>query len=417
MKNFSPIRGTNDYMPRDAKIREVVKQQILASYQNNGYNLISTPILESLEYLNSSEGGDNLRLMFKTVKRGDKLNLTKPNLTEADVVEEGLRYDLTVPLARFYANNREKLPNPFKAIQIDYSFRAERPQRGRDRQFIQCDIDVFGDSSVNCELELLKTTIDTYKSLGFNDLELKINNRQILNAIVLNSGFSEENINSVCVTLDKIDKISLTGVMMELVEKGFNAEHINRLIEAINDILANGLSAVLKYGVNSCVVEDMQYLISNLNNLTENVIDIKFDISIVRGQGYYTGTVYEFYTNGFAGAIGGGGRYDKMIEKITGISVPAVGASIGFEPVTMLIKERGITFNTKQNLALIYDKEDDIKKVFEIKQLLMKEYNVSLFVRPKNIKNFYDKIVEVADCVSSVKDFLESKPIKVLQKD
>ena len=160
MKNYNPIRGTNDYLPSEAKVREIVRQKILTSYQNNGYNLISTPILENLEYLNSSEGGDNLRLMFKTVKRGEKLDLAKPNLTEADIVEEGLRYDLTVPLARFYANNREKLPSPFKAIQIDYSFRAERPQRGRLRQFTQCDIDVFGDASINCELEMLKTTTE-----------------------------------------------------------------------------------------------------------------------------------------------------------------------------------------------------------------------------------------------------------------
>ena len=417
MKNFNPIRGTNDYMPQDAKIREIVRQQILTSYQSNGYNLISTPILESLDYLNSSEGGDNLRLMFKTVKRGDKLDLSKPNLTEADIVEEGLRYDLTVPLARFYANNREKLPNPFKAIQIDYSFRAERPQRGRLRQFTQCDIDVFGDSSINCELELLKTTIDTYFSLGFNDLTLKINNRQILNSIVLNAGFASEDINTVCVTLDKLDKIAVTGVIMELIEKGYDAEKINKLVDSINDILENGLSSVLKYGVDSCIVEDLQYLINTLNALTNNKLIIKFDVSIVRGQGYYTGTIYEFYTNGFGGAIGAGGRYDKMIEKITGYAVPAVGASIGFEPVTMLIKERGLTFNAKQNLALIYDKDDDIKQVFEVKQKLMQQYNVSLFVRPKNIKNFYDKIIEVADCVISTKEYLENKPVKILQKD
>jgi len=417
MKNFNPIRGTNDYMPRDAKIREVVKQKILSSYQSNGYNLISTPILENLEYLNSSEGGDNLRLMFKTVKRGDKLNLTKPNLTEADIVEEGLRYDLTVPLARFYANNREKLPNPFKAIQIDYSFRAERPQRGRDRQFIQCDIDVFGDSSINCELELLKTSIDTYKLLGFNDLTLKINNRQILNAIVLNSGFSEDDINTVCVTLDKLDKIAVTGVMMELIEKGFNAENINKLVDAINDVVKNGLSATIKYGADTTIVEDTEYLIKTLNALTNNQFNIVYDISIVRGQGYYTGTIYEFYTTGFGGAIGAGGRYDKMIGKITGSDVPAVGASIGFEPVTMLIKERGLNFDAKQNLALIYDKEDDIAKVFEAKSNLMKDYNVSLFVRPKNIKNFYDKVTEVADCVISYKEFLENKEVKTLQRN
>lgn len=414
MKNYNPIRGTNDYLPNEAKVREIVRQKILTSYQNNGYNLISTPILENLEYLNSSEGGDNLRLMFKTVKRGEKLDLAKPNLTEADIVEEGLRYDLTVPLARFYANNREKLPSPFKAIQIDYSFRAERPQRGRLRQFTQCDIDVFGDASINCELEMLKTTLDTYQALGFDDLTLKINNRQILNSIILNAGFNQEDVNTVCVSLDKLDKIAITGVMMELVEKGFAAENINKLIDSLNDIMDNGVNVAIKYGVDIAVINDVSYLIENLNALTNNKFDIKFDISIVRGQGYYTGTVYEFYTNGFAGAIGGGGRYDKMIEKITGIAVPAVGASIGFEPVTMLIRERGLNFEYKQNLALIYDNDDDIVEVFKTKESLKEKYNVSLFARPKNMKNFYEKAKEVADFVTSFKDQKENKEIKIL---
>ena len=414
MKNFSPIRGTNDYLPKEAKIREVVRQRILSCYQNNGYNLISTPILENLELLNMSEGGDNLKLMFKTVKRGDKLDLTKENLTVNDIVEEGLRYDLTVPLARFYANNREKLPNPFKAIQIDYSFRAERPQRGRDRQFIQCDIDVFGDSSINAELELLKTATEAYSALGFNDLTLKINDRRILNQLVLFAGFKQEELGTVCVTLDKIDKIAVSGVVMELLDKGFDAEKINILTDEINDVLTNRLDAVRKYGVEDCFVDDMNYLINNLNTLTNNKFDIRFDISIVRGQGYYTGPVFEFYTQGFAGAIGGGGRYDNMIEKMVGMAVPAGGVSMGFEPITMLIRERGLTFDVKENLALIYDSEDDIVEVFRFKEELMKKYNVSLFKRAKNMKNFFEKVKAVADVVTSVRDLKEGKDIKVL---
>ena len=415
MKNFSPIRGTNDYMPKEAKIREIVRQKILACYQNNGYNLITTPILENLELLNMSEGGDNLKLMFQTVKRGDKLDLTKENLTLSDIVEEGLRYDLTVPLARFYANNREKLPNPFKAIQIDYSFRAERPQRGRLRQFTQCDIDVFGDSSINAELELLKTALDTYKSLGFNELTLKINDRRILNQLVLFAGFKSEELATVCVTLDKIDKIAISGVVMELLDKGFDAEKINKLTEEINDVLTSGIDSAVKYGVEQIYVDDMNFLIKTLNTLTNNQFDIRFDISIVRGQGYYTGPVFEFYTEGFSGAIGGGGRYDNMVEKMVGISVPAVGASIGFEPITMLIRERNITFDSKDNLALIYDEDDDIIEVFNVKEELTEKYNVSLFKRAKNMKNFFEKIKEVANFVTSLRDIKEGKEIKVLQ--
>jgi len=413
-KNTNPVRGTYDYAPKEAELREQVRQIILKCYQNNGFSLINTPILESLELLDSSDGGDNLRLMFKTVKRGEKLDLSKPNLTEKDITEEGLRYDLTVPLARFYANNKEKLPSPFKAIQIDYSFRAERPQRGRLRQFTQCDIDVFADNSINAELELLKTAIDTYKLIGFNTLTLKINNRKILNTLLLTAGFEEKDLNTVCVTLDKLDKIAVSGVAMELIEKGFDTEKINTLVDIIADVVENGLDVVEKYGVDANLKTEMEYLINTLNTLTNNQFNIKFDISIVRGQGYYTGIVYEFYTDGFSGAIGGGGRYDKMIGKITGVDVPAVGISIGFEPITMLIKERGLTFNSKENLALIYDEEEDIIEVFNIKQKLMQTYNVSLFKRPKNMKNFYEKIVEVAKLVTTVKDVKDNKEIKVL---
>ena len=353
MKNFSPIRGTNDYMPKEAKTREVVRQMILKNYQNNGYNLISTPILENLELLNMSDGGDNLKLMFKTVKRGDKLNLAKENLTEADIVEEGLRYDLTVPLARFYANNREKLPTPFKAIQIDYSFRAERPQRGRLRQFTQCDIDVFGDASINAELDLLKTALDTYKSLSFEKLTLKINDRRILNQLVLFAGFKFEDIGTVCVTLDKLDKIGVTGIVMELIEKGFNTENINKLTDAINEILEKGINTVVNFGVEESIVEDLKYLINTLNALTNNQFEILFDISIVRGQGYYTGPVFEFYADGFGGAIGAGGRYDEMVGKMVGVNIPAVGASIGFERISLILLEKGINFESKENLALL----------------------------------------------------------------
>ncbi len=414
MKTYNPIRGTYDYLPQEARIREIVKHKILTNYQNNGYNIISTPILESLEYLNSSDGGDNLKLIFKTIKRGEKLDLTKENLTEQDIVEEGLRYDLTVPLARFYSNNREKLPTPFKSIQIDNVFRAERPQRGRNRQFLQCDIDVIGDKSINAELELLKTAVDTYVELGFENLTLKINNRKLLNQLVLFAGFTEADINTVCVTLDKIDKISVTGVMMELIEKGFDADKINNLVDIINNIQEKGLSVATNYAVEKSTVEELEYLISTLKTLTGNKHNIVFDISIVRGQGYYTGTVYEFYTDGFNGAIGGGGRYDAMIGKITGVDAPAVGVSIGFEPVTMLLKERNAEFGSKPSLALLYDEDDDIVKVFEAKKTLMAKYNVSLFARPKNMKSFYEKIMLVASYVTSYKDYVEGKEVKHL---
>ncbi len=416
MKNFNPIRGMYDYLPKEARLREYVRNIILNSYLENGYNLVDTPIVESLDFLNSSEGGDNLRLMFKTVKRGEKLDLSKENLTEEDIVEEGLRYDLTVPLSRMYSNNRENLPIPFRTIQIGSAFRAERPQKGRNRQFTQCDIDVFGDASINAELELLKTCFDTLNLLGFENLTLKINDRSILNQLVLSAGFSENDIGTVCVTLDKIDKITITGVMMELIEKGFDTDKINKLVDIVNDVVSNGLNICENYGVPKESIDRLNYLIDTLNVLTKQKYTIKYDISIVRGQGYYTGTVYEMYTDGFSGAIGGGGRYDKMVEKFSGYPCPAVGMCLGFEPICMLLKDKQKDLNIRKNLILIYDKEDDILEVFKYKDELKKKYNVALYLRPKNIKNFYEKIIEIADYVISVKDIKENKPMKIIEQ-
>ncbi|MBQ7798782.1 MAG: ATP phosphoribosyltransferase regulatory subunit [Clostridia bacterium] len=391
MKVITPVRGTYDYPPIEAENREIVKQKILRSYQDNGFTLIETPILENLSLLDSSDGGDNLRLMFKTIKRGAQLDLTKPNLCEKDITEEGLRYDLTVPLARFYAGNRENLPNPFKSIQIGYSFRAERPQRGRNRQFVQCDIDIFGDSTRNAEIDIITTVMDTYARLGLGEVVMKVNNRQILNSLVKFCGFCDEDINSVCITLDKFDKIGIEGVEKELLDKGFDSNMVAKLIKASADIKANNLCKAINYGVDQQVIDDMQYIIDTCNKVITNGRCV-FDLSIVRGQGYYTGTVYEAYTEGFGGAIGGGGRYDKMIEKLIGINVPAVGYGMGYEPVNLILKEQGKLEKTKLKVALIYNKEDDYAEVLSRKQQLMQQYSVSTYVRAKNMKAMLDRL-------------------------
>lgn len=386
---IQPVRGTYDYPPIQAENREIIKQKILQNYQDNGFSLITTPILENLSLLNGSDGGDNLRLMFKTIKRGDKLDLNKPNLTEDDICEEGLRYDLTVPLARFYAGNKESLPNPFKAIQIGYSFRAERPQKGRDRQFIQCDVDIFGDESINAEIEVLTTSIDTYSKLGIKDIVIKVNNRQILNSIILNSGFEEGVINNVCISLDKLDKIGFDGVKQELLDNGYGIENVEKLIFAVQDIKNNGLEVLTKYKVEEKLIKDMQYLINTINAVADSG-SCEFDLTIVRGQGYYTGTVYEAYASGYSGACGGGGRYDKMIEKIIGVDVPAVGFSIGFERVNLILN--GKIEKAKKKIALIYDKEENYLEVLKRKKELMTTYSISTYARPKNFKALLNKL-------------------------
>jgi len=393
----NPVRGTVDYLPSEMDIRAYAEQIILKTYKQNGFLQIKTPILENLNLLTSGDSGDNQKLMFKTIKRGDKLDLSKPNLTEKDIVEEGLRYDLTVPLVRFFINNREKLPVPFKAIQIDEAFRAERPQRGRIRQFTQCDIDILGDSTPMAEIELLYAYMCSYKALGFQKLTFKVNDRRALNEIIVNSGFALEKVQEICISLDKFDKIGFDGVCKELIDNGFDNEKSVLLIEKFKLLKNVGdnnkkLEMIASFGVSEDVVLSLSTIIKTASAFKFDGYKVEYDACVIRGQGYYTGTVLEVFDDDFGRAIGGGGRYDKMIEKFAGVSIPAVGASIGLYSVVMLMNERGYKVPS-QKLALVYDKKADFSEVLRAKvELMNKGYEVSAFVFPKNFNNFADKI-------------------------
>lgn len=390
--NTNPVRGTYDYSPKEMAIRESAREIILRTYKKHGFMQIKTPILESLNLLNSSDGGENLRLIFRTVKRGEKLDLTKPSLTIDDITEEGLRYDLTVPLARYYANNKENLPSPFKAIQIDDVFRAERPQRGRNRQFTQCDADILGDASINAEIEVLLTAIDAYSSLGFNKTEIRINSREILNQIILSCGFSEEDITFVCTSLDKLDKVGEEGVISELLEKGFNEALVKNFILTIEKAKSEGIPALSSLGVSDDVVNKIATIIKEVSPFAEqNNSSLVFDVTIVRGQGYYTGTTFEVYADGFNGAIGGGGRYDNMIGKLIGTPVPAVGISIGFERV-MLLQDK--LAPTEKTIAILFG-NSSFSDALKVKQELIKSNNASIYKKPKNLNNLLNKLKEV----------------------
>ena len=398
--NTSPVRGTIDYLPKDMEIRQNVYNIIIKSFKENGYLQIKTPILESLAILTNGDSGDNQKLMFKTIKRGEKLKLDKTDLTEADIVEEGLRYDLTVPLARLYAGNREKLPFPFKAIQIDDSFRAERPQRGRYRQFTQCDIDIWGDSSVNAEIDLLVAAINTYEKIGFTKLKLKVNDRRILAQVIVNAGFSEDKVIDVNISLDKLDKIGTDGVKEELVAKGYDVNSVDTLLSTIDAVknakdLDDTKSILLNAGVEETIIDGVVNIINVVGTFSTST-KVVYDITVIRGQGYYTGTVFEMYdeSSDFTRAIGGGGRYDKMLERFIGTSVPAVGYSIGLEPVVLLLLENNKTFASKK-IVLLYNKEDNIIDVLKAKQdLISKGYEVSIYLFPKNFKNFLERMKE-----------------------
>ena len=387
-KSNEPVRGTKDFLPRETMIREKVKNIILNSYKSFGFMQIGTPVLEDIDNLLGSDGGENLKLIFKVLKRGEKLDLTKENLTERDIVDIGLKYDQTVPLVRLYSNNMNDLPSPFKSIQIDSSFRADRPQRGRLRQFTQCDIDILGDPSINAEIDIINTTAKTFENLGFKNFVAKVNDRRILSDIIGSCGFSNENEAEVCISLDKIDKIGLDGVRTDLTAKGFEENKINSLLEKISRVLNCGDKAfeeLVILGVRKEVVDDIYNILTAVNSLASSGFKAVFDISIVRGQNYYTGLVYEFYLEGMNGACAGGGRYDKMIEKMTGKSIPAVGLGLGFEPTCILVQEQGRLGMIDPAVAVIYKKDDNIVDVLKRVQEINKKTNASAILAKKNL--------------------------------
>lgn len=385
---ITTVKGTNDYLPSEARLRDYIQTQILNTYTDAGFERIMTPAVEDIENLDKSDGGDNLNLIFKILKRGDKLNKALASGGEKDLSDMGLRYDLTLPLSRYYANNRSELVLPAKCIQIDKVYRAERPQKGRLREFVQCDIDIIGSSSESCEIELIHTTAKALLALGIDDFTVIINDRRILNVLLMNAGFKEEQLPSVCITFDKLDKIGADGVKAELTDKGFDETAIERLVEIISKPLT--LDTVKELcGEHT---EKLDAVIQSTRELAQGRYGIEFDISLVRGQGYYTGIVFEIVSENFRGSIAGGGRYDNLIGKFTGENIPAVGFSIGFERIFALLTESGYKIpDTKSRIALLYDKEDTVKAICEAEKLRA-EYDVVIFEKPKKLSKFLDKI-------------------------
>ena len=335
---ITSVKGTNDYLPNEVEIRDYLQNEILKVYVENGFEHITTPVIEDIENLDKSDGGDNLNLIFKILKRGDKLKKAMDSGDTNKLCDMGLRYDLTLPLSRYYANNREQLVLPAKCIQIDMVYRAERPQKGRLREFVQCDIDIIGSSSISSEIELIHTTAKALLSLDIKDFTVKINDRRILRALLKGVGFEESQLDSVCITFDKMDKIGAEGVIGELTDKGFDGGAIAKFGEVIATPLA---VESVKDVCGEESAESIETIINAVEKLSDGAYKIKFDISLVRGQGYYTGTVFEIVSDKFKGSIAGGGRYDNLIGKFTGENIPAVGFSIGFERIFSLLTEAG----------------------------------------------------------------------------
>lgn len=386
--SVQPVRGTRDYLPHEVKVRDAIKSIILRSYENNGFSKIQTPILEDIDRLDKSEGGENLNMIFRILKRGQKLDLDKEGLTEKDLADLGLRFDLTLPLCRYFANNRANLRLPFKVIQIGQVFRAERPQKGRLRQFYQCDIDIIGDPSPEAEIELIHTTAKTLMELGFDDFTVRINDRRILFDMIAFIGFPSEDVLSVCISFDKLDKVGIEGVKEELIEKGFALAAIDRFIEAIETSNSRGVSAMADYCTDQGVVEQLEYIIDSVRELGQDKYKIEYDKSLVRGMGYYTGTIFEIVSPRFNSSIAGGGRYDKMIGKMIGEDYPAVGFSIGFERIAEILlnsEDMKFIFDEKR-LALLYEKEDSFVRVVQkADELREKGYDVCTMVKAKKL--------------------------------
>lgn len=340
-----PVTGMKDVMPAEMQIRDYVIRVIKETYAKFGFTSMETPCVEHIENLTSKQGGDNEKLIFKILKRGEKLNLETAQ-AEADLVDGGLRYDLTVPLVRYYSNHANELPSPFKALQIGNVWRADRPQKGRYRQFMQCDIDILGEPSNLAEIELILATTTTLGKLGFHDFQIKINDRRMLKAMAAYSGFPEEQYDSVFITLDKMDKIGMDGVAAELKENGFAQESIDKYlslfhgVEAAEDGVAYLIDVLGGY-LDEAVANNLKEIRASVGAVKSSDFELVFDPTLVRGMSYYTGTIFEIAMPQLGIACGGGGRYDKMVGRFTGNDVPACGFSIGFERIILLLMESG----------------------------------------------------------------------------
>ncbi len=399
-----PVTGMKDMLPKEMEIRDYVIQMIKDTYKTFGFTSIETPCVEHIENLCSKQGGDNEKLIFKILKRGEKLKIEEAK-EEMDVVDGGLRYDLTVPLARYYANHANELPSPFKAMQIGNVWRADRPQRGRFRQFVQCDIDILGEASNLAEIELILATTAMLGKLDFKNFTVCINDRNILKAMAAYSGFREEDFDEVFIILDKMDKIGAEGVANELnALGGYTQENVDKYL-ALFDEISGDIEGIrfcrekLEGFLDAKIADGMEMIISSVEAAKEAEFTVKFDPTLVRGQSYYTGTIFEIRMDEFGGSVAGGGRYDKMIGKFTGQDTPACGFSIGFERIAMLLLENGYAGGKqKERRAYLIEKnmpKEGILKVLAMAKADREAGKQVLIVNMKKNKKFQkDQLIE-----------------------
>ncbi len=410
--NKKPVHGMKDIMPEEMQIRDYVMRVIKETYGKFGFAPMETPCMENIENLSSRQGGENEKLIFKILKRGAQLNLETAK-TDADVVDFGMRYDLTVPLVRYYSNHINELPSPFKALQIGNVWRADRPQRGRYRQFMQCDIDILGEESNLAEIELILATTTTLGRLGFQNFQIRINDRRILKAMASYSGFDEKDYDNIFITLDKMDKIGVEGVKHELLESGYGIEAVEKYLALFKGMDASkDALAFMKEKLAGILDEDVQTgfqeIIESVNATKGEYFKLVFDPTLVRGMSYYTGTIFEVAMPEFGGSCGGGGRYDKMVGRFTGKDVPACGFSIGFERIILLLLESGFKVpNQNKKVAYLIEKGVSGKALCDIIAKAQKERQngTQVLVTRMNKNKKFQKEQLLADGYEEIRQF------------
>ena len=415
-----PVTGMKDVMPAEMEIRDYLIGLIKDTYKTFGFQSMETPCVEHIENLCSKQGGDNEKLIFKILKRGEKLKIDEAK-EENDLVDGGLRYDLTVPLARYYSNHANELPSPFKALQIGSVWRADRPQKGRFRQFVQCDIDILGEASNLAEIELILATTAMLGKLDFKNFTVCINDRNILKSMAAYSGFKEEDYDEVFIVLDKMDKIGPEGVEAELIEMGYASESVKTYLSLFDEV-ASDVSGVryLKEKLGDYLSDEtadgLELIMSSVEAAKECDFKLQFTPTLVRGQSYYTGTIFEVTMDDFGGSVAGGGRYDKMIGKFTGQDTPACGFSIGFERIVMLLLENGYKVpGGRQKKAYLLEKKlpkEAMLKVLALAKADREAGRQVLIVNMKKNKKFQKEqlieegYTEIVDCYADSVDKL-----------
>lgn len=365
----TPTKGMNDYLPRETRLREYVKSVIIRAYEKSGFSMIETPAVEHIENLTGKNGGENEKLIFKIMKRGEKLS-EAADAGGGELCDSGLRYDLTVPLSRYYANNQAKLTTPFMAMQIGNVWRADRPQKGRFRQFTQCDIDILGDASQMAEITLISATTGVLRELGFDNFTVRINDRRLLKVCADFCGFAAEDCDRVFITLDKMDKIGLDGVKNELIGEGFDPDAVDKYIslyENCDNVSVSEFASQRLCGNGADIAASLESIMRCATAATSGGCSLKFDPTLVRGMSYYTGTIFEISMDGYGYSVGGGGRYDEMLAKFSGQKTPACGFSLGFERIVAALADRGFEPPAaERSIAFLASKGIDEEKMLSM---------------------------------------------------